>query len=592
MAVHFSVDTKLTRLLGETYRSSEVALKELVDNAWDSDARTVRIRLPEPLSRDSVVVQDDGSGMTARELRNEYLNIASDKRSRIGTETPGLNRKVKGRKGIGKFSGLTIAAKMQVETVARGKKCTLVIDKKELSDNQADLESVPLSFTEEASKPGEVGTTIILSLLDSSLNFPNPDRLREVLIYEYGREDTFNVFVNDTPLSIQDVPGETKEVASALPTAGKMQLKFTVADGRRLPRSPGVILKVGGKAVGKPQLFGLDEDDEIPPKLARRIYGEVEIPGMEEHVTADWGGIIENSKAYLEAESAIRLELKKSLKEAYSREMNLHKARLQREINRRLQNLPENRRLFAEQAIHRILVRFYGDSPDKIETVVDVALDAMEHDPYWEVLERIKNANDNDVGSFAEALEQFGILELSGIGIHARQRREFLDSVDRLVQSQKTLESQVHKAFEGNLWMLGRRYSMMSSNVTLKNVIETYCGQKFKGNRAAKRPDLLLSQDFGDAYLLIEFKRPSHSITRDDIAQAEKYRDDLLPRLASTAKLDIMLIGKARTPSLDTRNLHESISIHSYASVISTARADMDWLITSLNPASIVTAST
>jgi hypothetical protein len=38
MAVHFSVDTKLTRLLGETY-SSEVALKELVDNAWDADAR-------------------------------------------------------------------------------------------------------------------------------------------------------------------------------------------------------------------------------------------------------------------------------------------------------------------------------------------------------------------------------------------------------------------------------------------------------------------------------------------------------------------------------------------------------------------------
>ena len=31
-------------------------------------------------------------------------------------------------------------------------------------------------------------------------------------------------------------------------------------------------------------------------------------------------------------------------------------------------------------------------------------------------------------------------------------------------------------------------------------------------------------------YLLIEFKRPSHPITRDDIAQVEKYRDDLSSR--------------------------------------------------------------
>jgi hypothetical protein len=29
--VNFSVDTRLTRLLGETYRSSEIAIKELVD---------------------------------------------------------------------------------------------------------------------------------------------------------------------------------------------------------------------------------------------------------------------------------------------------------------------------------------------------------------------------------------------------------------------------------------------------------------------------------------------------------------------------------------------------------------------------------
>jgi HSP90 family molecular chaperone len=226
MDVHFSVDTKLTRLLGESYRSSEVALKELVDNAWDADAQHVQITLPDPLSSQKIIVEDDGSGMTVREMRGEYLNIASDKFSRTGNETPRLNRKVKGRKGIGKFAGLTIAEKMQVETVARGRKCTLLIDKKELIENKNDLESVPLSFAETEAAIGEVGTRITLSLLDNRLNFPTPDRLREVLIYEYGREDSFKVFVNEVPLSVQDVPGKTSQLSATLPSAAKSQSAF------------------------------------------------------------------------------------------------------------------------------------------------------------------------------------------------------------------------------------------------------------------------------------------------------------------------------------------------------------------------------
>jgi len=33
---HFRVDPRLAALLGENYRSTEQALKELIDNAWDA----------------------------------------------------------------------------------------------------------------------------------------------------------------------------------------------------------------------------------------------------------------------------------------------------------------------------------------------------------------------------------------------------------------------------------------------------------------------------------------------------------------------------------------------------------------------------
>jgi hypothetical protein len=44
---NFEVDPRLATLLSETYRSTEQAIKELIDNAWDADAENVRVQLPD-----------------------------------------------------------------------------------------------------------------------------------------------------------------------------------------------------------------------------------------------------------------------------------------------------------------------------------------------------------------------------------------------------------------------------------------------------------------------------------------------------------------------------------------------------------------
>src|SRR3954465_3116505 len=102
----FQVDPRLASLLGETYRCSDQSIKEPVDNAWDADATHVWINLPVAVTFDTVVVRDDGTGMTEPDVRHEYLRIARDRRASKGERTPERNRKVKGRKAIGKFAGL------------------------------------------------------------------------------------------------------------------------------------------------------------------------------------------------------------------------------------------------------------------------------------------------------------------------------------------------------------------------------------------------------------------------------------------------------------------------------------------------------
>ncbi len=112
---NFKVDPRLASLLGETYRSTEHAVKELVDNAWDADAPTISITLPDPMTANPIVIEDKGTGMTEQELRNEYLVVANDRRSRKGDRTKQLKRLVKGRKGIGKFAGLMVANVMEIK---------------------------------------------------------------------------------------------------------------------------------------------------------------------------------------------------------------------------------------------------------------------------------------------------------------------------------------------------------------------------------------------------------------------------------------------------------------------------------------------
>jgi hypothetical protein len=578
---HFSVDTRLAALLGETYRSTEAALKELVDNAWDADADNVWITLPKPLTEEPIVVRDDGAGMSTVEVRSEYLAIARDPRSRRGEKSPRYKRRIKGRKGIGKFAGLAAARLMTVVTVAHGKRTTLGIDKELLLAARDDLEKVPLSLTVDDAGPGERGTTVTLRSLNQNLSFPHEEPMRSALVHEYGRTEGFTVYVNGEPLTIDDVPGASHAEQRQLSAAGDVSLKFTIAQGNKTPKYPGIVLKVGGKVVGRPTFFGLDDNEQIPQKLLKRIYGEVEVNALEDQVTADWGAILENSKGLQEVKAWVHGRAYEALNATYKRDMDLQKARLQRQIIQRLQKLPEHRRAFAEAAIFRVLQKFYGEREDRIDIIASVMLDAMERDEYWAVLQKINEARHADVASFAAALEQFGLLELALIAERARHRMRYLDHLDALAANPATVEKDIHKAIENSLWVLGTRYAAMASNTTLKRVVAEYCDKTYTGERAAKRPDLLLAADAGDRYLLIEFKRPSHVVRREDEAQARVYRDELssyVPRRA----IDIMVIGGARDKSMDSRYDAADVLTLSYNDVVSQARHDLEWLIRTL----------
>lgn len=578
--ISFHVDTRLAKLLSQNYRSSEKAIKELVDNAWDADSDLVSVTLPQAMTDEQIVVHDNGSGMTEEEIRREYLFIANDRRKRRGDLTPNKKRKVKGKKGIGKFAGLMAANSMLVETWARGTKCQFTISTSAL-DSTEDIDQLPIELVTAPCSEKLSGTRISLTSLHQKMAFPQPEKFRQILVQEYGREEGFTVTVNDKPLDVDDVLGSYTTNDSTLPDVGEVKLRFTVSDQKGKLKQPGISIRVAGKIVGKPDFCGLDEAEDFPKKLLDKIYGEVEVDGLKEHVTADWGALVENSELYNAVVEHVAPLIREKVREVYARDISMAQARLQKKVNARLAALPEYKRQFADKSIKAVLGKYYGEPESQVEPIVSVLLDALERTDYRAVLDYIHEADHSDIARVAEVLSEFGLAELAILGEQVKSRLEFLQHFEALCQDRTVIEEQVHSALESNLWVFGHDYSLFSSNITLKRQVEEYLGEEYTGDRANKRPDLMLSAGYYGNHLLIEFKRPSHTLRYMDYQQATAYRNDFKPYISTD--IEVMVVGGRRGNDLPAFNLIESgTSILVFDEVISKSRNQLNWLLKEL----------
>lgn len=580
----FTVDPRLAKLLGENYRSTERALKELVDNAWDADAENIWIELPEVVSEMPIVVRDDGTGMLEREVRQEYLAIASDRRTRKGLTTAQKKRKVKGRKGIGKFAGLVAAGMMVVETKTRGICTTLTIEKDAILKAAGDLEQVELPVATAPCDTNEHGTTITMRNLNDRFSAPSPEALKELLVLEYGREREFVIHVNGEQLSLADIPGQPFLFEEALPDVGKVHLRFKIMDEGTSLSKAGIVTRVDGKVVGKPSFLGLDKREDFPQELLKRVCGEIEADGLEGDVTADWGALMENSKNRQMVQEWAEQELHREIECVFAKEIETAQAKLDRKIKERLKRMPENRRQFANQALHRVMCKFYDLSVERRDVLVSLVLDSIERDEYWQVCERIEAARSGDIMNLAEALNSFGLVAMTAMAYQAHHRLTFLNALNDMMLKSETSEWDMHKSLESNLWVIGPEYALMSSNESIKGIVEQYASVKYTGIRAKKRPDLFLAQDIPNHMLLIEFKKPSLALTRDHQSQAKKYRDDLLPYFPN-AQMEVLLIGGKLHPSIKSP-VDGDTRFCSYAETISRAQSQIDWLLRELTTTS------
>ncbi|MFN3878064.1 MAG: ATP-binding protein [Brevundimonas sp.] len=117
--LQFRPRARIIRTIGDQLISGpEAAVAELVKNAYDADARSVRITFFPPLSPGGgrIIIQDTGHGMSLADIRDKWMEPAtSTKVSRRRSAV--LNRLMMGSKGIGRFAAAKLGAIMSMTSV-------------------------------------------------------------------------------------------------------------------------------------------------------------------------------------------------------------------------------------------------------------------------------------------------------------------------------------------------------------------------------------------------------------------------------------------------------------------------------------------
>lgn len=197
------------------YSTNPPAIAELVANAWDAYASFCKIYI----KNNSMLIVDDGIGMTDDEFQNRYATSGNEKNTQIRKPQNMKERPYMGKKGIGKFSAFSLADEYELYT-----KSVLDTSWKHIKLEQGILSAtvptydVPISRIENISEIKsffgvdldglEIGTIIILPQLKRNVTSNTINALEKLLSHRFSittiiNDGNFSVSINTDDSSVE-----------------------------------------------------------------------------------------------------------------------------------------------------------------------------------------------------------------------------------------------------------------------------------------------------------------------------------------------------------------------------------------------------
>lgn len=536
----------LVRTLGNLANSPEIALTELVANAWDAGATIVDIFIPEEKGN-NLIIEDNGIGLTKEEFYSRWMKLGYNRIKHQGKKVNfpkgvDLQRYAYGRNGVGRHGMLCFNDNYEVITNSNGKKSHFVITTKS--------EKEPFIIKSENFEVSNTyGTKLIVEV---QKNLPKPNQILEVISARFLHDPKFKITINKQTIQLEEHSGL---IFSEDDKVGKIKFKIHLIDSKKSKKSTiyqGIAFWQGGRLVGEPSwIVGKNMVLDGRTKHAKRYSVVVETNDLAEYIKEDWTGfknqkeldpffdkvdeIVQNMFSKIASENIE--ETTKQIKDDYKNEYNSLSPLGKYEFNEVIENLALNNPTARQEAINLA-----------VETVLSLEKTRSGS----ELLQKLSILTEEDIDGLNTLLEKWTVKDALTVLDEIDTRISVIEAIRKLGNDKSVDELHVlHPLIASARWIFGPEFDSpeYSSNSQLHTTIEKVFGSKIdKGafRNYKKRPDIVVkgnstfsitgtqkidnesSLNTTDRILIIELKRGGFKLSREERNQAVNYVEDFL----------------------------------------------------------------
>lgn len=540
-------DDYITRSLGPIVNQPDVALTELVANAWDAGASHVRIFIPDEYNQ-TLYIEDDGVGMTEEEFQNHWMKLRYNRLKYQGKSVvfpAGITgkRTAFGRNGVGRHGLFCFADEYKAITQKDGKKLTFTV--------KANVEQNPIAVThKEEAESAEHGTRLEVIV---EKNLPKTDKIREIISARFLHDPQFEIEVNHVVLDLDRLSGGVEPTEIDV-EGTEIHLKAYFIDTTKSSRKSvfqGIAFWQSNRLVGEPNwILGKNMILDGRTALAKRYTFIIKTDDMAELVKEDWSGFKKDA-AVDKVYEAVEKFVDECLEKVSTATVQTITDNLDPSVKKSLQDVNPLARKVVEETIKEIVISNPKVKQDAVNLAVKTLVNVEKSKNGKSLLEKLSTMKPDDLDGLNELLDKWAVGDALEVLSEIDRRLAVIEAIRKLAGDNATDELHVlHPMIAESRWLFGPEYesSEYIFNRQMKTAATAIFGED-KFYRAdineKKRPDLIclpnstigitgLEEVPEDSklvnvrqLLLIELKKGAFKITRDERNQAQGYIEDL-----------------------------------------------------------------
>ncbi|MFK3957916.1 ATP-binding protein [Guptibacillus hwajinpoensis] len=602
LSMRFQLKT-IDHLGVKLYSTFPPVIAELVSNSYDADAKLVTISID--YNQKEVVVSDDGHGMTFQELNDNFLVIGKNRRSgKNNGYSRNFQRKVTGKKGLGKLAVFGIAKEIIISSVCNGIKNTFLMNYQDIKNNQNDEVYHP-EIIDNNTKTDENNGTVITIKSITTKNITSIENLSESLSSKFKFFDkdfktivknkndekelisvTNELYYNKMDIEfIWDFPEDfTKELTSNLSfkwLSDKNVQGKIITQRTPLPKKhSGFIIYSRNKLVQENTFFS----DRANDNFHSYVTGHFLIDFIDEDLESDY--VSTDRRSLLWEQNEELDELRNHLNQLVNKVNSIwRKERTKKKENALEEVIPEGFYEDISPPDKQILKSFQTQLAANIETEADAVkvANVMESLKRQFKFEYFKNyvyeLNDTEVTienmeKISSDWESIEIHEMSKIALG---RIKTIQRFEQFILDNASETKYIQPFLEKFPWILDPRMSTFDREVSFSKILK----KEFPDEKLAesnRRIDFLCSNANGTVHI-IELKRPNIKLSIDEIYQAVDYKRFLKEKRTELHDVKTFLVSDNLTIEPTADRIYQSLQqtgeliIRSYTDMIDQAKS-------------------